>query len=214
MFQTQTLFWKSELSHCLHSGNEAGWKRKNTLSKLLPHVCVSCIRINVVFRWHIETINKMQLLYVNICLCSPVSRYCESQHHVVRVLIAWCGVDVLACNLPACYNKTPITHKHLQQKDSVHKNIMPQSMAHLKLYINLHQIVWRASEEIFRPTCAPLRASVFWAEDWTPHIARHFVPPFIFKTHYWFRSSGTLWAFWTHITWSHLILSSVVDALQ
>ncbi len=107
LFQTQTLFWKAELSHCLHSGNEAGWKRKNTLSKLLPHVCVSCIRINVVFRWHIETINKIQLLFVNICLCSPVSRYCESQHHVVRVLIAWCGVDVLALQPPSLLQQNP-----------------------------------------------------------------------------------------------------------
>lgn len=53
------------------------------------------------------------LLTYESSVCSPVSRNCERQQHVIRVLIAWCGVDVLTRNFPAWYNKTPITQKVL-----------------------------------------------------------------------------------------------------
>lgn len=66
--------WTLSLSSLREWGRLENEKKQNTLSKLLAHVYVSCIRINVVFIWDIETIDKMQLLFVNICMCSPVSR--------------------------------------------------------------------------------------------------------------------------------------------
>lgn len=121
------LYWKAWLSHCLHSGNEAGWKKEiakwHVLNKLLTQDYVSGIS-------NVDASFNILRPLIRRSVCSPVSRNCERQQHVIRVLIAWCGVDVLTRNLPTWYNKTPITQKVLYSniygKTTLKKILSPQ----------------------------------------------------------------------------------------